>query len=129
MDDKPESKPEQERISELEAEVARLRQRLGDQEAADVAPSGNGASTAGASAEGRIGGGATRSRMVAVGLIVLVAALAIFSVVFFVLSRGFSSFAHKAAQVIMPGSGSGQGSSAAPSPPPEREGVPRAPGL
>jgi hypothetical protein len=137
------SKPEQERISELEAEVARLRQRLGEEGAAsgdgepgDGASSGNGASSSegdGSTPAKKIDA-ATRSRMIAVGLIVLVAALAIFSVVFFVLSKGFTSFANKAAQVIMPGSGSAQGSSAPSDPvpppePPERETTPRAPGL
>jgi hypothetical protein len=121
-DDKPEGGADKQRIAELEAEVARLKAGASDPPPAQGTDS---------SEPPRRLDRTTRTKMIVVAAVILVVALGLFSVVFFVLSKGFTSFAHKAAQVIVPTSGTGQGSSssAPPTPPPEREPTPSAPGL
>lgn len=113
---------DQQRIAELEAEVARLK-----------AEAGAGVQGSAPSESPPRVDPATRTKMIVAAVVILVVALGLFSVVFVVLSKGFTSFAHKAAQVIVPTSGSGQGSAPSspptPAPPPEREPMPTAPGL
>ncbi len=122
---------EQERIAALEAEVARLRERLGE-EGAGAAPPADAPATTEPAAEparprlavivgegGRAGAGEpaapvlpgrSRGKMILVGLIVVAVALAVFLAVFLTISRGFDSLANKAAKTFAPSSGTGASS-------------------
>jgi len=120
------------RIAELEAEVEGLRARLetsrGD---AEPAPSGRQAPVEGDSAAGEASGGAApqgevpalglsrRRALILVGAALIVALLG-FAAVFYALSRGLDSLAHKAAKTLVPGAESQPGAPKAPAAAPEK---------
>jgi hypothetical protein len=110
------------RIAELEAEVARLRERLGEsgegsREATKDAPAPTG--EAAPSGDEKPLGQVPRTRIVAVAIVIVVIALVAFAAVFSALRSGFDSLAQKAAKTLVgdaPGSGTGGGSTAPPPP-------------
>ena len=116
------------RVAELEAEVARLRERLGEGEP----PDGQGApgATDPDGAERPLGH-VSRGKVVGVAVAVVVIALVAFAAIFTALRSGFDSLAKKAAQSLVPeapggpagGAGSGSGSGSAPPPGPSAPGL------
>lgn len=116
----------EERIAELEAEVARLRERLDESSAPASTEAGEPAAgparprlavIAGEGGRAEAGEpaapvlpGRSRGKMILVGLIVVAVALAVFLAVFLTISRGFDSLANKAAKTFAPSSGTGASS-------------------
>jgi len=110
MTAKPSEDP---RVAELEAEVARLRQRLGE--------GGPAVDASVLSLEARLR--VSRGRVIALAITIALLALGAFLAVFITLSSGFDSLARKAAKSFSPAeappasAGTGTGSGNAPPPP------------
>jgi hypothetical protein len=119
MSDSGDKREDAGRIAELEAEVARLRERLGEDEPAP-------ASAAAPSGDDKPLGHVPRSKVVVVAVAIVVIALVAFTVVFSALRSGFDSLAKKAAKTLV-GDAPGSGASAGSAPPPPLG--PSAPGL
>lgn len=154
MSEQPDPKDAARRITELEAEVARLKaatgaavpvegeQRTPDREAeassSESDSASESASESGAlDAELSLGREPSRSKTVLLGAGILAVTLGLMAAVFFALSTGFNSVAHRAAKSLVP-MVAPRGGAAEPEtipPPPARfapsppSDVPRAPGL
>ncbi|MCA9664878.1 MAG: hypothetical protein KC503_04795 [Myxococcales bacterium] len=112
---------EQQRIAQLEAEVTRLREKLGD----------SGPEPADEAVEAQIVRKASPHRIAAIVVAVVVVSLSVMIAIFTALSSGFDSVAGKAAGIFVPGKGSAGERAPAPrrrAPAPKEE-TPRAPGL
>lgn len=116
---------DRQRIADLEAEVAQLRAQVGQQAGADTHAVSTPITEAPA-------GAPSLTKVVALGAIVVVLALAFFLAIYTAISKGFDSLAHKAAKTYTSEMSDEEPTSESPrpvAPEPQRQPAPRVPGL